>query len=58
MKKLAKFLKDANQVGTEANDLAKKGSEALGLIKSLGRRYNDLAGWCGLPSIPSILIKE
>ncbi len=58
MKKLAKFLKDANEVGTEANNLATKSGEALGLIKNLGRRYNSIAEWCGMPVIPSILIKE
>lgn len=58
MKKLAKFLKDANEVGTEANNLAKKSGEALELIKNLGRRYNSIAEWCGMPVIPSILVKE
>ncbi|WP_171494583.1 hypothetical protein, partial [Acinetobacter sp. TUM15064] len=58
MKKLAKFLKDANEVGTEANNLAMKSGEALGLIKNLGRRYNSIAEWCGMPVIPSVLVKE
>lgn len=58
MKKLAKFLKEANEVGTEANTLAEKGGKALDLIKSLGRSYNSLAQWCGMPVIPSVLVKE
>lgn len=58
MKKLAKFLKDANEVGNEANDLAEKGGKALDLIKSLGRRYNSIAEWCGMPVIPSLFVKE
>ncbi|CAM4230043.1 hypothetical protein [Acinetobacter pragensis] len=58
MKKLAKFLKDANEVGTEANTLAKKGGKALDLIKSLGRRYNSIAEWCGMPNIPAVFVKE
>jgi len=58
MKKLAKFLKDVNEVGTEANTLAEKGGKALDLIKSLGRSYNSLAQWCGMPVIPSVLVKE
>lgn len=58
MKKLAKFLKEANEVGTEANDLAEKGGKALDLIKSLGRSYNSIAQWCGMPVIPNIFVKE
>ncbi|PJG64894.1 hypothetical protein, partial [Acinetobacter seifertii] len=58
MKKLAKFLKDTNEVGSEANNLAQKGGEALELIKSLGRRYNSIAEWCGMPIIPSVLVKK
>lgn len=58
MKKLAKFLKDANEVGTEANTLAEKGGKALDLIKSLGRRYNSIAEWCGMPNIPTVFVKE
>lgn len=58
MKKLAKFLKEANEVGTEANSFATKSGEALGLIKNLGKRYNRIAEWCGMPVIPSIFVKE
>jgi hypothetical protein len=58
MKKLAKFLKDANEAGTEAHNLATKSGEALGIIKNLGRRYNNIAEWCGMPVIPSVLVKE
>ncbi|ENW82678.1 hypothetical protein F909_00949 [Acinetobacter sp. ANC 3929] len=58
MKKLAKFLKEANEVGTEANDLAEKGGKAVDLIKSLGRSYNSIAQWCGMPVIPSVFVKE
>lgn len=58
MKKLAKFLKEANEVGTEANSLAEKGGKALDLLKSLGRSYNSIAQWCGMPVIPSLFVKE
>ncbi|RZG79124.1 hypothetical protein [Acinetobacter venetianus] len=58
MKKLAKFLKEANEVGTEANSLADKGGKALELIKSLGRSYNSIAQWCGMPVIPNVFVKE
>ncbi|WP_336949065.1 hypothetical protein [Acinetobacter junii] len=58
MKKLAKFLNEVNEVGTEANDLAEKGGKALDLLKSLGRSYNSIAQWCGMPVIPSLFVKE
>lgn len=58
MKKLAKFLNEANQVGSEASELAEKGGKALDLLKSLGRSYNNIAQWCGMPVIPSLFVKE
>lgn len=58
MKKLAKFLNEANEVGTEASELAEKGGKALDLLRSLGRRYNSIAEWCGMPVIPSLFVKE
>ncbi|MGR0306016.1 hypothetical protein [Acinetobacter beijerinckii] len=58
MKKLAKFLNEANGVGTEASELAEKGGKALDLLKSLGRSYNNIAEWCGMPVIPSLFVKE
>lgn len=54
MKKLAKFLKDVNEVGNEAYALTEKGGKALELIKSLGRAYNTLAQWCGMSTIPPV----
>lgn len=58
MKQLAKILNEANEVGTEVNDLVEQGGKAFELMKNLGRKYNSVAEWCGLPVIPSILVKE
>lgn len=58
MKQLAKILNEANQVGYELNDLVEQGGKAFELIKNLGRKYNSVAEWCGLPVIPSIFVKE
>lgn len=58
MKQLAKILNEANEVGTEVNNLVEKGGKALELMKNLGRKYNSVAEWCGLPVIPSVFVKE
>lgn len=58
MKKLAKFLKEVNETGSQANELAEKGGEIWEKIKSLGRGYNSIAQWCALPIIPEAFIKE
>lgn len=58
MKKLTKFLNEANETGNEVKSLAEKGGEARDLIKKLGRGYNSIAEWCGLPNIPIVFIKE
>ncbi|WP_254629505.1 hypothetical protein [Acinetobacter bereziniae] len=57
MKQLAKILNEANEVGSEVNDLIEKGGQAVELIKNLGRKYNSVAEWCGLPVIPSFFVK-
>lgn len=58
MKQLAKILNEANEVGTEVNDLVEQGGKAFELMKNLGRKYNSVAEWCGLPVIPSVFVKE
>lgn len=58
MKQLAKILNEANEVGSEVNDLIEKGGKAVELIKNLGRKYNSVAEWCGLPIIPSFFVKD
>lgn len=58
MKQLAKILNEANEVGTEVNDLVEQGGKAFELMKNLGRNYNSVAEWCGLPVIPSVFVKE
>ncbi|OTG83552.1 hypothetical protein [Acinetobacter sp. ANC 4648] len=58
MKQLAKILNEANEIGSEVNDLVEKGGQAVELIKNLGRKYNSVAEWCGLPVIPSVFVKE
>lgn len=58
MKQLTKILNEANEVGTEVNDLVEQGGKAFELMKNLGRKYNSVAEWCGLPVIPSVFVKE
>lgn len=58
MKQLAKILNEANEVGTEVNDLVEQSGKAFELMKNLGRKYNSVAEWCGLPVIPSVFVKE
>ena len=58
MKQLAKILNEANEVGSEVNDLVEQGGKAFELMKNLGRKYNSVAEWCGLPVIPSVFVKE
>lgn len=58
MKKLGNLLNEANEVGTQANGLLEKGAAAIELLKKLGRHYNKVAEWCGLPVVPGVLVAE
>lgn len=56
LKKLSKFLKEASEAGTTANDFLGKISGGIDIAKSLAKKYNSVAEWCGAPQIPRVFI--
>jgi archaellum component FlaC len=57
MAKLRRFLNDAAETGSEVNTFLEKVSNGIGVAKSLAKKYNSIAQWCGAPQVPEILIK-
>lgn len=56
MKKLKRFLDDASTAGSAVNSFLSKCSEGVDLVQKLGRRYNDIAEWCGAPQVPKVFL--
>jgi len=56
MKKLKRFLDDAATTGSAVNTFLGKVSDGIEMAQKLGRRYNDIAEWCGSPQVPRILL--
>jgi len=56
LKKLRKFLGEANEVGSAAHTFLSKVGDGVDLLQQVARRYNDIAQWCGAPQVPSVLL--
>lgn len=53
--KLKKLLDEVNETGSSLNTFVNKISDGLSIAQKLARRYNDIAEWCGAPTVPRIL---
>ena len=56
MSKFKRVLDKILNAGDDANTALSKIENGLDIAKDLGRKYNSIAEWCGLPVIPSILV--
>lgn len=54
IKKLSKFLKESSETGTRANEFLSKISDGIDTAKSLAKKYNSIAEWCGAPQVPRV----
>jgi len=55
--KLRRFLNEAAEAGSEVSKFLDKVSDGVEIVKSLARKYNSIAEWCGAPQIPKILTR-
>lgn len=56
LKKLKRFLDEASSTGSAVHTFLGRVSEGAELLQKIGRRYNDIAEWCGAPQLPRILL--
>lgn len=56
MKKLKRFLDEANETGSKTKDFIDKMNGGIEVIKCLGQKYNTIAEWCGAPQIPKVFL--
>jgi hypothetical protein len=54
--KLKKLIDEANEVGSSMNTFVSKISDGVAIVQKLARKYNNIAEWCGAPTVPRILV--
>lgn len=54
LKKLQKFICDANETGTKVNAFIKNIAGGMETLKNLAKKYNSVAEWCGAPQVPKV----
>lgn len=54
LRKLKKFIHDANEAGTKVNEFLMKVTDGMNAVKNLAKKYNSVAEWCGAPQVPKI----
>lgn len=57
MSKFKKLIDSVTETGSKLNFAIKKAEKGWELFSDLAVRYNKLAEWCGLPIVPSFLMK-
>ncbi len=58
MNKLKRFFDEANDTGTTLGKTVDKIKGGYKILQGLAGQYNKIAGWCGLPQVPSVLVKN
>ena len=58
MSKFNRVLKKITEEGSELNTVIKKVESGWEIFSDLASKYNNIAGWCGLPVVPSAVIKK
>ncbi|WP_445371423.1 hypothetical protein ACH518_20365 [Methylomonas sp. HW2-6] len=54
LRKLKKFICDANETGTKTNQFLESIVGGMDTLKSLAKKYNSVAEWCGAPQVPRV----
>jgi hypothetical protein len=54
--KLKSLIEEASEKGSSVNSFITKISDGVSIAQKLARRYNDIAEWCGAPTVPRMFI--
>ena len=58
MSKFKRILDKMLETGNDINSTIQKVEKGMECAKDLARKYNKIAEWCGLPVVPSVLIRS
>lgn len=56
MSKFKRFMEELEQKGSSLNVAITKVDSGFSVAKDLARKYNKLAEWCGMPTVPSLFL--
>lgn len=56
MSKFKRFMEDLEIKGSNLNVALEKVDSGFAVAKDLARKYNKLAEWCGMPTVPSLFL--
>lgn len=54
--KMKRFLDEANEAGSKLNSFFNTMEDGANNLKSIARKYNSIAEWCGAPQVPSAFL--
>lgn len=57
MSKFKRLIDNISEAGSDLNSAVKSVESGWEIFSDLAKKYNKVAEWCGLPSVPSALIK-
>ena len=57
MSKFKRLIDKVTEHGSDLNSAIKSAESGWEIFSELAGKYNKVAEWCGLPSVPSALIK-
>lgn len=57
MSKFKRLIDNISEAGSDLNSAVKSVESGWEIFSDLAKKYNKVAEWCGLPSVPSVLIK-
>jgi len=58
MNKMKRFFDEANDTGTTLGKTVGKIKGGYKILQDVAGQYNKIAGWCGLPQVPEVLVKK
>jgi len=58
MNKMKRFFDEANDTGTTLGKTVSKIKGGYKILQDVAGQYNKIAEWCGLPQVPSVLVKK
>jgi hypothetical protein len=56
VKKLKKFIDEGADAGSKVNEFIESLSDGADTLKSLAKKYNSIAEWCGAPQVPKAIV--
>ncbi len=57
LSKTRRWLESVNDTSTALGKTVEKIKGGVGIVQDVAKHYNKIAEWCGLPQVPSVLLK-